>query len=229
MSQTSRSPNRRHALRIGWFLSAMLCVVPFAIGFMMPTLAQAAPRVYRWVDTDGNVRYSDRIPPDQSELGHSQIAPKTGIVEKEIPRAKTAEAQSREMAEEQERRRQEAIERAQREEERRLLRRYRDIDAIEQDQQVNLDKIDKEIEEVEMRVAGIQTSVTDLKKRAATLERQQSSPPTDLYARLDGLEQEIEEQEKLIASKQEEKKAVKEQFAQFREQFVKIMGEPTAK
>lgn len=212
-------------------LGVVLCGVFLFLAAGLSSDVEAAParssnarRVYRWVDTDGKVRYSDRIPPDQVDLGRTELAPMSGMVQREIPRAKTAEQLAREAAEEQERRRQELLERAQKEEERRLLRRYRDIDAIDRDMNTQVERVDAEIKTIEARIATIRTSITDLRKRAADLERKQSTPPLDLYSRMDSLEKEVVEQEAIIVLKQGERREVEAQFADFREQFAKIMG-----
>lgn len=59
-------------------------------GVVLPAYSDDEPQLYRWVDDDGNVFYSDRVPPEYSKLGHYVLnsqGVEVGIVEGE----KTAE------------------------------------------------------------------------------------------------------------------------------------------
>ena len=47
-------------------------------------------RLYRWVDNDGNIHYSDHVPPEYSELGH-YVLNSQGIKVDVIAGEKTAE------------------------------------------------------------------------------------------------------------------------------------------
>ena len=47
-----------------------------------------AAKLYKWVDEDGNIRYSDRLPPPQINKGHETLNPQ-GIVIKRTAAAKT--------------------------------------------------------------------------------------------------------------------------------------------
>ncbi len=49
-----------------------------------------AAKLYKWVDEDGNVRYSDRLPPNQAQKGHETLNPQ-GIVVKKTAAAKSEE------------------------------------------------------------------------------------------------------------------------------------------
>ena len=53
-------------------------------------ITPAAAKLYKWVDEDGNVFYSDQIPPEQSTKRH-QILDERGVVRESVRRAKTPE------------------------------------------------------------------------------------------------------------------------------------------
>ncbi len=57
---------------------------------LMMLTSPAAAKLYKWVDEDGNVFYSDQIPPDQATKRH-QLLDERGIVRKNVRRAKTPE------------------------------------------------------------------------------------------------------------------------------------------
>ncbi len=50
----------------------------------------ASARLYKWVDEDGNIHYSDKIPPDQARKRH-QVLDERGLVRENVRRAKTPE------------------------------------------------------------------------------------------------------------------------------------------
>lgn len=72
-----RPIRKRHEL-------AVLCVV------LMMLTSPATAKLYKWVDENGNVFYSDQIPPDQATKRH-QLLDERGIVRKNVRRAKTPE------------------------------------------------------------------------------------------------------------------------------------------
>jgi len=53
---------------------------------LMMLTSPAIAKLYKWVDEDGNVFYSDQIPPDQSDKRH-QLLDERGIVRKNVRRA----------------------------------------------------------------------------------------------------------------------------------------------
>lgn len=50
--------------------SAMLLLAALLCAFAMPA---SAAKLYKWVDEDGNVRYSDRLPQQQTSKEHQQL------------------------------------------------------------------------------------------------------------------------------------------------------------
>lgn len=56
---------------------------------------QAAAQLYRWIDEQGNVHYTGKIPPSQSQRGHTELSD-NGIRVRSVPPAKTAEELERE-------------------------------------------------------------------------------------------------------------------------------------
>ncbi|WP_263458717.1 DUF4124 domain-containing protein [Bathymodiolus japonicus methanotrophic gill symbiont] len=60
----------------------MVCLIP------LPSAAHA--KMYRWVDKQGNVYYSDQVPPSQSKL-ERKVLSDTGRVIETIRAAKTQE------------------------------------------------------------------------------------------------------------------------------------------
>ncbi len=57
---------------------------------LMMLTSPAVAKLYKWVDENGNVFYSDKIPPEQSTKRH-QLLDERGIVRENVRRAKTPE------------------------------------------------------------------------------------------------------------------------------------------
>lgn len=57
---------------------------------LMMLTSPAVAKLYKWVDENGNVFYSDKIPPDQATKRH-QLLDERGLVRENVRRAKTPE------------------------------------------------------------------------------------------------------------------------------------------
>ena len=63
----------------------ILLAATFACALASPA---SAAKLYKWVDENGNIRYSDQIPPNQAKQGHSQLNSQ-GVVVSTQDKAKT--------------------------------------------------------------------------------------------------------------------------------------------
>lgn len=77
------------------------------IMLMLLPLTGAGQSVYKWVDADGNVHYSQSLPPEQVGSGHERLT-REGLVVERVERVRTAE--ERAQLEERERQQAEASE-----------------------------------------------------------------------------------------------------------------------
>jgi archaellum component FlaC len=182
-----------------------------------------AKKLYRWVDPDGTVRYSDQVPPDQAGLGRSEMTP-TGYVEREVPKAKSAEEIARERALEQEKRRQSMIASSRKEEEKALLRRFQTLEALDQSLESQLSSIQQIIDQAQKQVSSIDKSLNELEKRAADMERRQSEPPREVYAQIDKRLEEKNSQQAVVLERQKQADTLKNEFADYRKRYIMLLG-----
>lgn len=102
MASMVASVARSFATPVATFMAAFLVA-----GVTIPVMAQS---VYKWVDEDGNIHYSQALPPEQVRQAHERLSP-DGLVVERVERVHTEqeraelEALEREQAEESERRR----------------------------------------------------------------------------------------------------------------------------
>ena len=128
-------------------LAAWLCLLFAQVVGLTTSAACAAesgPNLYRWIDDQGNVHYTDQVPPSQSKQGHTRLS-EDGLRTDVVPPALTGEELKK--ADEEQRRK--AEENRRREAERvadlRLLQTYRTVDEL--------------VLAREGRIAGIEASI----------------------------------------------------------------------
>jgi hemoglobin-like flavoprotein len=80
--------------------SALLIPLVFALLFGSLSQAQApAQKLYRWVDAEGNVRYTDSLPPEAVDQARRELSKASGNTTADISRAMTGEERARIQAE----------------------------------------------------------------------------------------------------------------------------------
>ena len=85
----------RNALSRRVALLALLLSFALVVALGSATVFAQGMQLYRWVDEQGNVNYTDKIPASQAEKGHVELS-EDGMRVRTIPPAKTAEEIQRE-------------------------------------------------------------------------------------------------------------------------------------
>lgn len=65
--------------------------IAIALGLILAAPAAQAQKLYRWVDKDGKVHYSDAIPPEAVDQARRELSAKSGMTVGEVDRALTDE------------------------------------------------------------------------------------------------------------------------------------------
>lgn len=183
--------------------------------------AESTPKLYRWVDDQGNVHYTDQVPPSQVKQGHTRLSA-DGLRTDAVPPALTGEDLKK--AEEEQRRK---IEESRRQEteraaDLRLLQTYRTVDEL--------------VLAREGRIAGIEASIQvkrDLVRREqdqlvkASTERQNAvragKPiPDTLDTDIAQSQRRIREGYAAIITLELEKDAVRKEFAATMQRFERL-------
>lgn len=194
-----------------------LLATALAVAMTSPAAAQ---KLYKWVDADGNVFYSDQVPPDQVKRGREELNTQ-GVVVDRVERAKTpAELaeQAKALAEQQ------AAEEA---EERRLReqRRMRSQYASEEDiiamRDQRLAAMDRQIKSAQTVIDSHSGSLADLTKRASEQESQGMEVPQNLRDTIELLQTQIAQQEQKIIDRENQKIELSKEFAEELERYRK--------
>jgi len=186
--------------------------------------AQAtAATLYKWVDEDGKVRYSDRLPPNQSKKEHQQLNSQ-GVVLTTQDAAKSSE----ELAEEAEAQRK--LDEVQNEEARLkeiqarqdkvLLMTFSNANEIEHARDSRIQVIDSVIGLIESSIVTTQEKLDRLTQSAnQNYVSQGKEIPGGLAQKIEHFERKIEIRDTQLAAKAEEKEKIRQKYELDLERF----------
>ncbi len=189
-----------------------------------------ATGLYKWVDEDGQIRYSDRLPPSQVKQGHQQLN-KQGIVIEEKDRALTEEEkeaarqaqieEEKRLAEEAERKAEEArLAAIQREKDKVLLLTFsseKELTAVFNGRAAVIDSV---ISLIEKSIITTEEQLQALQARAEQAYTSQGKEvPGGLAQRIEEAIRKIENRNKQLAQKQAERDKVEQTYERDLERF----------
>jgi hypothetical protein len=182
----------------------------------------AQAKLYRWVDEEGNVHYSDRVPPAAAEKERKVLNEEGRTIERH-QRAKT-----REEVEQQRRSEQQIIEEARRREEqqrqdRMLLMTFTTAEDLEHVRDDRVAAVDAQIMILTEKLERLRKVRADLDAQAAKLtEGGQAMISDDLNQRLQRNEAEIRRSEAYLESRRAERQAIVDKFNADLERFKEL-------
>ncbi len=180
-----------------------------------------AQKLYKWVDKDGNVHYSDQVPPEDIEQARERMN-EQGVVVDRVDRAKTdeefaAEEAARIAAEEAA-----AAAERQRIEDGKILATYASEADITRIRDQRIDTLDRQIQSSQAFIGGQTQSLARLMERAAELESRGVEVSAALTDSIEGIRTQIRDQEKIIAAKEAEKATIDAEYEQELERFREV-------
>ena len=166
--------------------------------------ATAQKKMYKWTDADGNVHYSDSVPPEDVDEPRDQFNRHGRIVD-HVERALTPEELKLKQAADEAARAEELRKEQQLAEDRKLMTIYAaEIDIIRtRDQQAGV--IDRSISAGQAIVNGQTKSLANLMDRAAQLESQGNSVSEALQSSINELQRQIDVQKGYVRRLEKEK------------------------
>lgn len=190
----------------------MRCTKPLILICMLLCSPAATAKLYKWVDEEGNVHYSDKIPPQQIKRAREELSDQ-GIKVKETPRAKTQEEVEKELELKRLRAEQKRLIEKQKAADRVLLRTFRSEDDIILAQDGKLVAIDVMIQLTQSNIRRQQVKLAQLQNRAASLERSGKKVPDHLLGNIDATLKSINEGYTTIERKEQDKQAIRDTFS----------------
>lgn len=171
-----------------------------------------AERAYKWVDADGNVQYSNRLPPEAALIERREIneqgrvlkvykAPLTDAEKAEAKRLEELEARKREREEKR------AIH------DRSLLATYSSEDDMLKAQDTKIAMVQGLVKLTHSRIRAMQERLLVLTEEAASYERSGKELPFALQHQIKNLRDQITHNKEFSLDKQAEIEEIKKQFA----------------
>lgn len=169
----------------------LIILMPFAT-------VLGAQDVYRWVDEDGEVHYSETLPPEQSGKAHDRLT-REGLLAERIERVKTREELAALKAEQEQATEAAERERLQAQRDRMFLAAFPTEDDVRQSIESRRESALAERNSVESLVEQNRRRFAARIEDAAALERQGKPVPDHLTRRIDEARQQIRELSKRLA------------------------------
>ncbi len=201
------------------------------VGLVVTLSASAKPKLYRWVDEQGNVHYSDRVPPDQVKHARDELND-SGVVVDQVNREMTPE--EREVARqiqqvedtrlrlEEEQRQQEAFER------KKILQSYVNEDQILRLKQERVEAIHRNLDLARENLRIQMSNHQDLRERAADKERSGEVVSEAFLGQLDKIADQIENQKRYIKEKEGEADDIARHYDEELQKYRKYTGVDSA-
>ena len=204
----------------GWNAIAALAVVA---ALALSALGSAAAATYKWVDDQGVVHYSDKVPPEAVGKG-ATVLDKQGRATKKIePTPTPEEIKAKAAAEEQQRELARSIE-AQARRDRALLQSYTDEAEIDIARNRALATIDTQIKSAQSYSVELTRQQQGLKKKKAGYG--DKPVPIEVERELNTVDVELSRQTSLIKQKTEEISAVNARYDADKQRWHEIKSNP---
>jgi chromosome segregation ATPase len=205
------------------FLTALIPGIILGVALAWAAPADAG-KLYKWVDDDGNVHYTDRPPPESSKE-ERQVLNERGMVTDTLERQKTPEEIAAAEALEQERLRQEKLAEEQATSDRALLATYSNIEQIEMALAGRINSIDSQINVASSTISTLETRLAELEQRAAQISNNDKPVPEPLQKQIDDTRDELLNNQRYLMRKHEEQETTREKFQNDIDRFKKLRGE----
>jgi hypothetical protein len=187
-----------------------------AIALCVFSTQASAATLYKWIDADGKVQYSDRLPADQSDRQHQQLNSQ-GVVLTTKEAAKTPEEVAEEAEVnrklEEEQREEARLKEIQDQKDRVLLLTFGSEEEIEHARENRIQVIDSVIGLIEASIAKTQEKLEGLKRSA---ERNYTDKGQEIPGghaqKIEHFERKIEIRNEQLAAKQEEKQKIRQKY-----------------
>jgi len=198
-------------------------ISPLLLGIILVSFINAthAGKLYRWVDSEGNVHYTDQLPPEQAQRARTQLNER-GLEIEHTGAAKTAEEIEQERELKRLRAEQERLLREQRAKDRVLLRTFRTEEDILLARNGKLAAVDVMIQISRSIIRRTKKKLNEMRSNAASFERQGKKIPEKLLANIETTEKQIQDGYSTIVRQEQKKSDIIQQFTEYLARFRKL-------
>lgn len=189
-----------------------------ALLLMMMGAAQAA--MYRWVDSNGRVQYSDTLPPTYQQSGAAEMNKQGQIIKRtqsEVERKAEAERKAEQARIQQEQQKQAQFDRA-------LTQTYTTEAEIDLARDRALEHHKLAINGAEIRSKAVDANLAELNARIAQIEKSGKKVGLGLQRQLEQSRKESDELKRTIQNNEEAMTQVREKYAADKARFRELTG-----
>ncbi|SDE06623.1 DUF4124 domain-containing protein [Aquimonas voraii] len=166
-----------------------------------PALAQ---KLYRWVDAEGKVHYTDTLPPEAVNQAREEIS-RSGTTVNRVDRALTPEERAAKEAEEAEAARLAAIKAEQDKMDAVLMGSYATEADLERAYRERFDLLDQSLEAARVGIRSQEKSLEDQLAHAASLERAGKPVPATVQSTIAAARKQVEDQREYLRKRETER------------------------
>lgn len=187
--------------------------------------AQAA--MYKWVDENGNIHFSDSIPLKYISRAHKELNHQ-GIVIRHKEAAKTPEQKAEDKRLANERKRLALLEKKKRQRDRVLLDTYTTERDLIVARDARLDAVDAQIRLAETIIGDAKKNLESLNKQVAMIQQSNRQVPVGVYQRIDKEKRQVSVQTKVKKRHQRRYDEISAQFNGYIKRFKVLKSEQKA-
>jgi len=197
-----------------------LCLIPLLCLVCDAALAQ---KLYRWVDKEGKVHYTDTLPPEAMQSARDELN-SHGMTVNRVDRALTEEERKLKAEQAQ----QEADAAARQAEQDKmdavLTSSYATEADLERAYKERFDLLDQSVEAAKVGITSQEKSLTDLLAHAARLEREGKPVPATVNSSISAARNQVAEQRSYMEMREAERANLQAEYEAVRTRYRKLKG-----
>lgn len=191
-------------MRASLLIVSALCVSLLSA----PAVAQ---KLYRWVDAEGKVHYTDSLPPEAVNQARDELN-RSGMAVNRVDRALTEEERAAMEAEEAEARREAELKAERDKMDAVLLGSYATEADLERAYRERFDLLDQSLEAARVGIRSQEKSLNDLLAHAAGLERSGKPVPSSVQSSITAARSQVDEQRAFLAKRERERENLQSEY-----------------
>lgn len=194
-----------------WMITLLLCA----------TANMAEAKLYKWVDSQGRIHYSDTMPETQTATQGTSELNKRGLI---IKQAESPEQKTKRLAEENRQKELIIEQKKQALRDKALRQTYTSTTEIDTVRDRNIEQVDAAIKTNLARAKAANLRLAEYQKQSLRFVRLKKLLPADLVSDIESTKQEITEINTQITERQQEKTAIASQAETDKKRLKELLG-----
>lgn len=200
--------------------SALAVMFPVLLAAAMPALAQ---KLYRWTDKDGNVHYTDQLPPESARDQREELN-RQGITVSRTERALTPEERAARAIEEAKQAELLRVEEEKAKMDAVLIGSYPAESDLQRSYEERFDLIEQSLESARVSIRSQEKSLADMLAHAADLERNGKPVNQTVIDSITQTRAQVAEQRGYLARRESEGAALRAEFESLLQRYRELKG-----